>query len=194
MMKIYNVKREQGRSSNRYCGPAAISALTNKDTAETAKALRKRGFLKQVTGVSWRLLKNTLYFDYGIIIDSMLDFSKDPANKRPTLSQWLKNTVKTRSPGRVFLIIAGHHYQIITGRRYICGRLNNGSVEICSIKDKRVKRGARVEQVFEVFPNEKKHDEWKKIHKRGHMDSQAAFLAQVKLNKVERDWSWTKKN
>jgi|TARA_R100001530_G_scaffold1543_1_gene2808 hypothetical protein len=190
MMKIYNVKREQGRSSNRYCGPAAISALTNKDTAETAKALRERGFLRQVTGVSWRLLKNVLYFDYGIITESMLDFSKEPATKRPTLSQWLKNTVETRTPGKVFLIIAGHHYQIISGRRYICGQTR----EICSIKDKRVKRGARVKRVFEVFPNEKKHDEWKKIHKWGHKLAQEEFLAKLKRNKVERDWSWTKKN
>jgi hypothetical protein len=51
-----------------------------------------------------------------------------------------------RTPGRVFLIAAGWHWQIVSGRRYTCGRIR----EIVSIKDKRVKRRARVAEVYEL--------------------------------------------
>lgn len=145
-MKIYNIKRERGRASNRFCGPAAISALTNKDTAETARSLRDRGGLRQITGTSERLLKETLYYDYGIDLYQLSDYSKNCMNRRPTLARWLKQTVKFRTKGRVFVIIAGNHYQIISGRRYVCGMVG----EICSIRDKKVRRRARVEKVYEA--------------------------------------------
>ena len=46
------------------------------------------------------------------------------------------------------MIVAGNHWQIVTGRRYICGIVG----DLVSIKDKRVKRRARVTEVFELDP------------------------------------------
>ena len=67
----------------------------------------------------------------------------------PTLAAWLKATVKDRTADRVFLIVSGWHWQLVQGRRYVCGLTS----EIVSIKDKRVKRRARVADVYELTAN-----------------------------------------
>jgi len=64
-----------------------------------------------------------------------------------TLARWLKLSVKHRTEGRVFLVVAGWHWQLISGRRYTCGRIR----DIVSIRDKRVKRRARVAEVYELI-------------------------------------------
>jgi hypothetical protein len=64
----------------------------------------------------------------------------------PTLARWLKLSKEDRTAGRVFLIVAGWHWQLVSGRRYTCGRIR----DIVSIRDKRVKRRARVADVWEL--------------------------------------------
>lgn len=147
-MKIYNVKKEQGRKSNRFCGPGVISALTNIDTADTAKALREYTGRKMITGVYTRDLLSTLRIHYNIGFILFESHIPKPTNKRPTLARWLRNTVKVRTKGRVFLIVAGNHFQIVSGRRYVCAQTE----EIVSIRDKQVKRRARVKEVYEIVP------------------------------------------
>jgi hypothetical protein len=147
MMKIYNVKKEQGRRSNRFCGPSAISALTNVDTADTAKALREYTGRRMITGVAEGDLLDVLLHNYNIDYQMQYWGGGEDTNKRPTLARWLKNTVKERSKGRVFLIVAGNHYQVISGRRYVCGITQT----IVSIKDKQVKRRSRVKAVYEML-------------------------------------------
>ncbi len=147
-MKIYNVKKEQGRKSNRYCGPSAISALTNIDTADTAKALRDYTGRRMITGVAEGDLLDVLFHNYQITYKMQYWGGKEPTNKRPTLAKWLKTTVKERTKGRVFLIVAGNHYQVISGRRYVCGITE----DIVSIRDEKVKRRARVKVVYEMLP------------------------------------------
>jgi hypothetical protein len=147
-MKIYNVKKEQGRKSNRFCGPGAISALTNIDTADTAKALRDYTGRRMITGVSEGDLLDVLFHDYKITYQMQYWGGGEATNKRPTLAKWLRDTVKERTKGRVFLIVAGNHYQVISGRRYVCGQTK----EIVSIRDKKVKRRARVKAVYEMMP------------------------------------------
>ena len=41
MIALHDVRRERGRRSNRFCGAAALSALTGLDTADTAAILRE---------------------------------------------------------------------------------------------------------------------------------------------------------
>jgi hypothetical protein len=67
-------------------------------------------------------------------------------SKGPTLAGWLKATVKERTADRVFLIIAGWHWQLVQGRRIVCGILGSPT----SVRDKRVKRRARVANVYEL--------------------------------------------
>jgi len=137
-MKLFSLNSPA--RSNRYCGPAILSFLTGQDTSECASWFRRysnhRG---SVRGSSWRnMLKVLAHLNF--------DFVPLYIAERPTLARWLRENKEGRTPGRVYLVCAGNHWQLITGRRYACGRIG----ELVSIKDKRVKRRARVERVWEL--------------------------------------------
>jgi hypothetical protein len=127
------------KGHNRYCGPAVISILTGMTTNAAADKIRWR---------SGRIVR-------GVYIHDLVAALKDCGWRyrewkscpvKPTLAQWLKDTKARRTSGRIYLVLAGSHYQIITGRRYICGRVG----ELVSVRDKRVKRRARVSQWLEL--------------------------------------------
>jgi len=147
-MKINNVRREKGRSSNRYCGPAVLSIVTGYDTADTSAILRHLGNVRKITGTSDDLLLKGLKA-FGI--DALCTFNQAglSAKKRITLAAWLRRSKKHRTAGRVYLISAGRHWQIVSGRRYVCGVVG----EVVSIKDKQVKRRSRVRRVWELTGN-----------------------------------------
>jgi len=129
-----------GKDKNRFCGPSVISALTNLTTGEAARLIRKQTGKACVMGThSWEVA-NALRACNIELHDMAVE------RPRPTLARWLKLSKEDRTPGRVFLILAGHHWQLVSGRRYTCGRIR----EIVSIRDKRVKRRARVRQVWEL--------------------------------------------
>ena len=141
-MKLYSLNRPA--RSNRYCGPAVLSFLTGQDTTECARWFRSlsnhRGAVKGSSE------KNMLMVLDGIDIQTrQVDLFRSSGD-RPTLTTWLRDNKEIRTPGRVYLVVAGNHWQLITGRRYACGRIG----EMVSIKDKRVKRRARVRQVWEL--------------------------------------------
>ena len=130
---------------NRYCGPSAISAITGMNTGEAARMIRHVSGRKSVKGsADWEVREvlercgiRSVRENFGL---------KLGRSKGPTLAAWLRHTVKERTAKRVFLIVAGWHYQLVQGRRIVCGILG----EPTSIRDKRVKRRARVAEVFEL--------------------------------------------
>ena len=151
----------RGPRDNRYCGPAVVSFITGKNTSDVSRFIRNRyrngiqgqrnfvrgTYTEEVTGVLSALgyTLNRLRLDRG----------------RPTLAGWLKSNKELRSAGRVFLLVAGNHYQLISGRKYACGRIG----EIVSIRHPRVKRRCRVTEVWEVVRThpvwaKEKKDEW----------------------------------
>ena len=136
-MKLYELKRAKG--DNRYCGPAVISFVTGISTGEAAALIRQRTGRRAIIGTSAGEVANA-YRSLGIRMRDV------PVRDKPTLAAWLRGTQDIRTTGRVFLVVAGNHWQLITGRRYACGRIG----EIVSIKDPKVKRRARVTQVFEL--------------------------------------------
>lgn len=137
---------------NRYCGPSAISAVTGMTTGEAARLLRhvsgrksiKGTYTSEVTDVLEMCNIKATYEDFGL----RLSYSKGP-----TLARFLKHTVKERNAKRVFLISAGRHWQVIQGRRIVCGILK----EPTSVRDKSVRRRKRVNKCYElsVLPNQK---------------------------------------
>lgn len=137
MPHIKPVTRKKG--GNRFCGPSALSALTGLDTDTAAALLRHWTGRRQITG----LAQHHMY-------DALLALGFDPVQHhvkgKPTLAAWLKANIEHRTPGRVFLIVAGNHYQLVEGRRYVCGI----TTEIVSVRDDKVKRRARVTSVYEV--------------------------------------------
>ena len=144
-----------GKDKNRYCGPSAISAVTDLTTGEAARLIRKQTGKPCVMGTYTSEVRHALGacgIEMRHVIMGVGHFVKNfqkrnRAYHQPTLAGWLRESKKDRTPGRVYLISAGHHWQLVSGRRYTCGRIR----DIVSIKDKRVKRRARVEVVYELI-------------------------------------------
>ena len=135
---------------NRYCGPSAISAITGMTTGEAARLIRLESGQTAVRGT------HTSHLLYALskcnVRHERRSFGlKLHRRTGPTLAGWLKATVKERTANRVFLIVAGWHWQLIQGRRYVCGIVK----EPVSIKSKRIKRRARVAEVYELWCDQK---------------------------------------
>jgi len=148
-MKNVNIKSvNHGNTAvdrNRYCGPAVISAVTGMTTGEAARLIRHVGGRKSIKGSSTWEVKRSLEL-CGIESKRTTFGLTLCRSKGVTLAGWLKATVKERTANRVFLIVAGWHWQLVQGRRYVCGILGSPA----SIKDKRIKRRARVSEVYEL--------------------------------------------
>ena len=134
------------RDKNRYCGPAVLSIMSGITTGDASRLIRSIfTSVHAVRGTSTRQI-DAAFDALGIRMSSVAYRVAGEGN--PTLAGWLRQTVSERTPGRVFLLIAGNHWQIVTGRRYVCGIVG----DIVSVKDKRIKRRARVTSVFELTP------------------------------------------
>lgn len=152
-MNIHPVNHAKN-DKNRYCGPAAISILTGMNTGEAARLLR------HITGKPWIMGTDTSDVIAALHKCGLKARNITPKKERisdpkwslgyrdewPTLAAWLRDTVAMRSAGRVFLLVARNHWQVISGRRYVCGQTG----KIISITDKGCKRRARVTEVFEI--------------------------------------------
>jgi hypothetical protein len=139
------------KDQNRFCGPSIISAVTALTTGEAARLIRKQTGRKMVTGTySWEVKKALKSCNVKMTAKKRFPYSVDHSllnrTTGPTLAMWLRMSKQDRTAGRVFLIVAGWHWQLVSGRRYTCGRVR----EIISIRDKRVKRRARVAAVYEL--------------------------------------------
>ena len=145
-MKLFSLNRPA--RANQYCGPAVLSFLTGQDTSECASWFRRfshhRGAVRGSNERNMRLVLTKLGIDY-------VPLGSYPKSKRPTLARWLRENKERRTPGRVYLIIAGNHWQLVTGRRYACGMVG----AIVSIKNEGVKRRARVSYVWELVIRDK---------------------------------------
>lgn len=152
-MKIFSVKHDP-RDRNRFCGPSAISAVTGMATGEAARLLRHVTARRQITGTTSPAMRRA-FAQCGIAMTSMnvkLDYRKKGnmliAKGAETLAQWLKRM--DRPEGVVYLVAAGNHWQIISGRRYVCGQTG----EIVSVRDKKVHRRARVTEAYILTAND----------------------------------------
>ena len=133
---------------NRYCGAAVVSAITGMTTGEAARLVRHLSGVRSVKGTTIRQIRDAVnacgvQFNRFEPVKFGMRFNR---TNGVTLTGWLRGTVKYRNAERVFLVVAGQHWQLVQGRRYVCGLTN----EIVSIKDKKVKRRARVSYVYEL--------------------------------------------
>ena len=159
-LKLNQIVDEKG-NTNRYCGPSAISAVTGMPTGSAAKLLRIVGGRKAIKGAYVGEVKSALYkcnilaepskpTTLGVKMPDGTDRKTWSQEPRVTLAQWLKHSKTIRTSGRIFLIVAGNHYQLVSGRKFTCGRVR----DIISIRGKGVKRRSRVERVFELVARE----------------------------------------
>ena len=222
---------------NRYCGPAAISAVTGMTTAEAAKLLRVVSGARSIKGTDSALMRDALR-ECGIKMGEDIraarpgDSLRVPAQVYPsiegdytfsaycfeTLARWLSTTrlilEANRWPWqefaqRVFLVVAGNHWQLIQGDKYVCGLPG----EVVSVTDKRVKRRARVTEVYELtleseltIPDcarkpksnysylikklQKQHPELGLEYKLGHRNSDGSREYYVNVAEQLQQWAW----
>lgn len=135
--------RAVNRGRNRFCGPAVVSSLTGMDTDEASRAIRRVTGKSSTMGTTDGALIATLR-QYGIVASVVEHWRYKKPKQRPTVAQWLRASVKLRTSGRIFLLSAGHHWQLISGRRFVCGITR----EIVSIRDAKAGRRRRVKSVW----------------------------------------------
>ena len=138
-LKLRPVNHAKG-DTNRYCGPSAISAITGCTTGEAARLLRDVSGLASIKGASPVHVKSALA-RFGICVERIRVNVKDA----PTLAAWLRATHGQRG-GKVFLIVAWNHWQVISGNRYVCGI----SRVVVDLDSRYVKKRARVTEVYEL--------------------------------------------
>ena len=142
-MKIQAV-RKAARGHNRYCGPAALSIVTGINTAEAAALIRKTSNVRSVKGTSISQMTRA-YNALGYHLTSAAKVNPNDRKSNPTLAAWLKETASTRGDN-VYLIAAGHHWQIVQGRRFCCSQTQ----QPVSLKHDKVKRRARITGVWKI--------------------------------------------
>lgn len=115
------VKRTQGRRSNRFCGPSVLSILTGLDTADTARLLRQVSGRRRIMGTSTSHLKAALS-RLGIDTVGFPTYRTHgpTGSKALTFVQWERQSRATRG-GEAILLVMGHHWAVVQGRRYACG-------------------------------------------------------------------------
>jgi hypothetical protein len=170
MTHIKPVTRKKG--GNRFCGPAVLSSLTGLDTDTTAALVRHLSGKRQVTGTSTAQVNK-------VLTACGFRLEQHKVLQKPTLARWLVDNVEHRTPGRVFLLVAGNHWQLVEGRRYVCGI----TVEIVSVRDDKVKRRARVTEVYEVVGTYRRPVELDQIAKR-QAARKAELNAEAPLKKL----------
>ena len=136
-MRIHDVKV----GKNRFCGPAACSALTGRPVDEIVRVFHAKTPRTRVMGTYLSDVAAVLS-EYGLGLASMGTYS---AGSKPTLAKWLKLSKTVRTAGRVFLLDAGHHWVVVSGRRIVCGY----TIKVVSVREY-PKRRMRVARVWEV--------------------------------------------
>lgn len=107
------------RGSNRYCGPSALSAVTGIDTYHTAALLRHVSGRPAIRGCAVDHMLVALH-RLGLRVDMIASFSYLPSRQRPTLQAWARDS-EYRRRNDVILCVAGDHYVLLQGDRYVCG-------------------------------------------------------------------------
>lgn len=173
-MKLHPLNHANGR--NRYCGPAVISFATGLSTADAAKLIRDRYNRRSITGTHTREVRYVLE-------RAGIRMLRKSVEGKPTLAGWLKGTQEIRTEGRVFLLVAGNHWQLVSGRRYACGQVG----EIVSTKHAQVKRRARVTEVYELIEMSDHKERLKNLKGRMHAEAEFQKAERATRAKAQRD-------
>jgi hypothetical protein len=133
------IKKPNG---NRWCGPAVVSSLMGIDTDHAARLIRQVTGKANCTRTTHSVIMETL-MRAGFRLDvKLIRGSRDGI----TLAQWLRDSKDARGQGRVFLVAAGSHWQLIEGDQYVCGLTK----DVVTLRHPRVRTRGRVTFVAEV--------------------------------------------
>jgi len=126
-------------SRNRFCGPAALSAILGISCENAALRIREKSGKRSCMG-TWAPELRVVLRDFG------LDFvSEEEIGRviRPTFAQWLK----ARSEAdrcRLYMIAAGHHWIVVKGGLIV------DSMQGMTIESESQHKRKRVAEVYEI--------------------------------------------
>lgn len=100
-----------GQKHNRYCGPAALAAITGINTGQAAALLRWVGNRRSITGAGDEDMLAALYI-HGFELDRT---ESHYPQKLMTLRKWLDN----HYTGQLVLVSAGRHWWAIEGDKCV---------------------------------------------------------------------------
>jgi hypothetical protein len=135
-LKLRPVNHAKG-DTNKYCGPSAISAVTGMSSGEAARLLRHVNGSASIKGTYDRDMRSAL------ALCGVRWWMFPEQTEGETLAAWLKATHGKRG-GKVLLVIAGHHWQVISGNRFVCGQTK----AVVELDHPKVHRRARVSAVY----------------------------------------------
>lgn len=107
------IKILRNHTSNHFCGPAAIAALTGVHVDDAARVLRNVSGKRAIMGIDARHMLAALK-KLGHEPHTLLPVT---TGKRPTLTQALAGVLRDRKPDEAFLVTITDHYVVIKGRR-----------------------------------------------------------------------------
>lgn len=145
----------KAKKPNKYCGPAAISSLTGMTTCEAARLVTLVTGKKRVTGVSQPdMAKAMALCEMRLERVDLVQAKKWlrgnwPGQQHMTIAAWLQYTQAHRRQGDIFLISAAIHWQMVECNQVVCGIIGSPT----NLRDKRVKRRARVKGIWKVVSN-----------------------------------------
>jgi hypothetical protein len=125
--------------NNKYCGPAALSAITRKPLPEVTRVLREISGRRAIRGThhAWMIMALR---QLGFTTGDMSGYCYKAKNeKEPTLATWLRENY--RNPNEIILVVLTGHYVVVKGRKLVDNKHPNGvSVKRFPNRRKRVKR------------------------------------------------------
>ncbi len=136
---IMKITLHPHRGSNRWCGPGAIAILTGVTTDDASRMIRAITGKRSCTGTSTCIIRNVLR-KCGIDSNRVEHYG---GGRKPTLNQWVESG---RSQGGTFLVVAGNHFQIITGDLFV----DNQVKELTAFEDLKKGKRRRVEETFRL--------------------------------------------
>lgn len=143
---------------NNFCGPAALSILTNRPVAEVVEYLRQgrgrapSGRRRAIRGVAtWEMRHALEAMGFGVrSIESggtLLTGFIPRAGFRPTLAKLLRSSLKNRRADQRYLITLTGHFVVLIGRK-IYDNHNPDGIWVRQYQHRR----KRVRSAFEVVP------------------------------------------
>ena len=176
-LNIHSVNHGTRKANkNRFCGPAVISALTGLTTMDGSRLIRVFSGKGSVTGTSEQEMKSALGACGIRMSQSEFEFETNI-----TLARFLKISSEWRQ-SRVFLISAGRHWQLVQGRRFVCGQTE----AVVGFKHPKVHRRSRVRGVWMLTASEglkmpKELLEAKKALKKREIERKSSLQKKKKL-------------
>ena len=145
--KIKDVTKKNPRS-NRYCGPAAMSAILGITTDEAAATLREVTGRRSIKCTHGYEIHSALQM-YGVRMQQ--NYREVVQHKGESFRNWAKRTIEHRGFDRVFLVSAGKHWRVVQGWNQVCGIVKS----VSTIANAHAK-GSIVKAVYEVFVDQRK--------------------------------------